>query len=142
MFSPFSPTSSIDTPTTAISESIEISKTVAVFYPYAADMPSSSILGDWVNLYSLPNYKLEGFSVLKPRYFPKPCVIPKSDSEIRGRLLFVPEAKLKTLDSWEDATHTKTRVECSVSSAKPNDLIQAYVYLWNGNCVAGEYEYL
>ncbi|KAJ8098280.1 hypothetical protein POJ06DRAFT_240002 [Lipomyces tetrasporus] len=141
-----------DTPISALGSSAALlpRKTVTVFVPAETRLPVD-LLGDTVSTFSLPTYKLHGYTTFKPKFAPTNlCIVLSSSSPdnddngdaVTGRLVFVPEDKISLYDTYEDEGRTKARVSCSVSSGDTARVETVDVYLWNGNSLVGEWEYL
>ncbi|KAK9351533.1 hypothetical protein V1523DRAFT_416503 [Lipomyces doorenjongii] len=140
-----------DTPVSALGSSaiLRPRKAVTVFVPAETRLPVD-ILGDTVSTFSLPTYKLHGYTTFRPKFAPNNlCVVPCSSSSdsndggmVTGRLVFVPEDKISLYDTYEDEGRTKTRVPCTVSSTDTTHVETVDVYLWNGNSLLGEWQYL
>ncbi|KAK9369466.1 hypothetical protein V1509DRAFT_456862 [Lipomyces kononenkoae] len=136
-----------DTPVSALASSAVLSplrKITTVFVPRETRLPID-LLGDTVSTFSLPTYKLHGYTTFRPKFAPQNiCVIPSSSSRavVIGRLVFVPADKISLYDTYEDEGRTKTRLPCTVSSAETARFENVEVYLWNGNSLVGEWQNL
>ncbi|KAK9486101.1 hypothetical protein V1527DRAFT_407078 [Lipomyces starkeyi] len=140
-----------DTPVSALGSSAVLRprKSVTVFVPAETRLPVD-ILGETVSTFSLPTYKLHGYTTFRPKFAPNNlCVVPYSSSSdsdngatVTGGLVFVPEEKISLYDTYEDEGRTKTRVRCTVSSTDTTSVETVDVYLWNGNSILGEWQYL
>ncbi|KAK9447163.1 uncharacterized protein V1518DRAFT_422364 [Limtongia smithiae] len=108
--------------------------------------------------YSDSYYVIPGFSYFVPKYANKQhtYLTPFDDTDdhrgdaervqlgIIGQLAYVPKACLNKLDAFEEEGRAQSRVTCVAKNADDLDGpgVDVEVYVWNGNCTAGEWEYL
>ncbi|KAK9463062.1 uncharacterized protein V1516DRAFT_671867 [Lipomyces oligophaga] len=141
-----SPVDVLDTPISVISiDGIpEYPDERVIFIPLSYTPLPKHVFGDLTANWSKSLYKLPGYSVFHPEFASgNSCLVRTSGDQVTGRLLFLPMEKLSTFDAWEEEGKTKFRLECTVKSESvPAFYVPAEAYVWNGNSLVGEFQYM
>lgn len=142
---------------------------LSYIYGESKDLPQNITPSKKVELDSRYGYTLyrprysSSFQILTTDIIDKvPKKNERSKTQLRGRLIFIFDPKLLAkIDSWEDEGRDKTRVRCVVNRCRSaqQDIannssgilqpnygatvdINAEVYIWNANSIAGEWNFL
>lgn len=90
-------------------------------------------------------HTLQDFSLFQPKYFSRQVLRYNKGSQTVGCLLVLSEREqLRTLDSLMEEGTVLSRLNVQLEGAGHSGgrTTSACAYVWNGNCRAGEWEYL